>query len=184
MSEWQTLTALIAGLSRQDRMLLSRFKALELPEDPDAAAEALRVHERLSPGATPSMLLATAGSQAALAGEEAFARRIGEAALDLAEDSEERRISHVCLAQIYFRHRREEAALEEFVAHCRAAVDLGHTGTFCYERHAALYEYRGDLDGAIEVCSRAVEALSGAGDARSAGRFRRRIDRLSAKRGG
>lgn len=74
--------------------------------------------------------------------------------------------------------------MEAFVAHCRAAVDLGPSGTFCYERLAVLYEYRGDLDGAIEICRRAVEALSGAGDARSAERFQGRPDRLSAKRAG
>lgn len=182
MTGWADLEALISTLPPDDRGLLGRFTALDLPEDPDAVASALRAYARQSPDSAPSVLLAAAGAQAAQAGKEDFARRIGGAALDLAASSEERRIAHVCLAQTHFRRRREAAELDAFIAHCRAAVDLGHPGTFCYERLAVLYEYRGDLDGAVEICRRAVEALSGAGDARSAGRFQSRLDRLSAKR--
>jgi hypothetical protein len=58
-------------------------------------------------------------------------------------------------------------------------VDLRHAGTFCYERLAALYEYRGDREETAGVCRRAVEVLEASGDARSAERFRRRLQRLS-----
>lgn len=184
MAGWVELEAWISNLPPDDRALLSRYTALDLPEDPATVAATLRGYAQRSLDSTPSVLLATAGAQAAQSGEDDFARRIGGAALDFAVTSEERRIAHVCLAQTHFRRRREAAELEAFVAHCRAAVDLGHTGTFCYERLAVLYEYRGDLDSAIEICRRAVEALSGAGDVRSAERFQSRLDRLSAKRAG
>ncbi|HEX2728938.1 MAG TPA: hypothetical protein VHM16_04235 [Rubrobacteraceae bacterium] len=184
MAGWADLEVLISNLSPDDRALLSRYTALDLSAGPDAVAATLRAFAQRSPDSTPSVLLATAGAHAAQAGEEDFARRIGGAALDIAATSEERRIAHVCLAQTHFRRRRDGAELEAFIAHCRAAVDLGHTGTFCYERLAVLYEYRGDLDGAIEICRRAVNALSGAGDDRSAGRFKRRLARLSAQRAG
>ena len=78
----------------------------------------------------------------------------------------------------HFQNRREEADLLAFEKHCRAAVDLGHAGTFCYERLAALYEYRGDREEATKMCRRAVEVLEASGDARSAERFKRRLQRL------
>ncbi|HEV3477543.1 MAG TPA: hypothetical protein VG127_08685, partial [Rubrobacteraceae bacterium] len=97
----------------------------------------------------------------------------------LAETPEERELAHVCLAQAHFQNRREEEDLLAFEEHCRAAIDLGHAGSFCYERLAALYEYRGDREEAAEVCRRAAEILEATGDARSAERFRRRLQRLS-----
>lgn len=184
MAGWVDFADIISNLSPDNRALLSSFTALDLPEDPTAVADTLRAYAEQSPDGTPAVLLATAGSQAAQAGEEDFARRVGGLALGLAATSEERRIAHVCLAQTHFRRRREAAELEAFVMHCRAAMDLGHTGTFCYERLAVLYEYRGELDDAIEICRRAIEALFGAGDYRSAKRFQSRLDRLSTKRAG
>ena len=86
---------------------------------------------------------------------------MGAAALEFAETPEERQLAHVCLALAHFQDRREEADLRAFEKHCRAAVDLGHAGTFCYERLAALYEYRGDREEAASICRHAVEVLEG-----------------------
>lgn len=184
MAGWADLETLVSNLPPCDRALLSRYTALDLSADSGAVAATLRAYAERSPNSTPSVLLAAAGAQAAQAGEEDFARRIGDAALDLAADSEELRVAHVCLAQTHFRRRREAAELGAFIAHCRAAVDLGPSGTFCYERLAVHDEYRGDLDSAIEICRRAVEGLFTAGDTRSAKRFQSRLDKLSAKRAG
>jgi Tfp pilus assembly protein PilF len=107
---------------------------------------------------------------------------MGSAAIDLAATPAERQLAHVCLAQAYFRDRREEASLRAFEEHCRAAIDLGHAGTFCYERLAVLYEYRGDVEEAARVCRRAIETLETSGDVRSAERFRRRLGRLLGQR--
>ena len=105
------------------------------------------------------------------------ARAVGAAALEAAESLEERQLAHVCLARIHFQDRREREELEAFEEHCRAAVRLGHAGTFCYERLATLYEYRGQLDEAERVCRLAVEALREE-DPRSIGKFEKRLRRL------
>jgi hypothetical protein len=84
---------------------------------------------------------------------------------------EERQLAHVCLALSHFQDRREEEDLLAFKKHCRAAVDLGHAGTFCYERLAALYEYRGDRSW--------KEVLEASGDARFAEWFSRRLEHPS-----
>lgn len=179
MGSWEALASFLAALPEEDRARFSRYAALDLPEDPGALTAALRAHVAQNPTATASGLLATTGIRAALARDLDLARSLGAAALELAETPEERELAHVCLAQAHFQNRREEEDLLAFEEHCRAAIDLGHAGTFCYERLAALYEYRGDREEAAEVCRRAAEVLEATGDARSAERFRRRLQRLS-----
>ena len=177
MGSWEALASFLAALPEEDRARFSRYAVLDLPEDPGALTAALRAHAAQNP--TASDLLATTGIRAALSRDLDLARSLGAAALELAETPQERELAHVCLAQAHFQNRREEEDLLAFEEHCRAAIDLGHAGTFCYERLAALYEYRGDREEAAEVCRRAVGALEAAGDARSAERFRRRLQRLS-----
>ena len=182
MGSWDELAELLSNLTREDRDLFSRHAALDLPSEPESATAVLRAYAAENPDATPSGLLATTASQAGFAGERGLARRMGAAALEFAGTNEERQLAHVSLAQVHFRDRREEEELAAFERHCRAAVELGHAGTFCYERLATLYEYRGEIESAISVCRRAVEALGGAGDHRSVGRFEGRLERLSAKK--
>jgi hypothetical protein len=177
---WPELAPYLAALSVEERASFSRYAALGLPDESEDVEAALLAYAAQNPEANPSGLLATTGAQAGLAGDLGLARRLGVAALDLADTPEERQLAHVCLAQTHFRNRREEADLAGFVEHCRAAVDLGHAGTFCYERLATLYEYRGELEAAMWVCRRAVEVL-GAEDPDSAERFRRRLRRLADK---
>ena len=179
MGSWEDVAALLASLPGEDRALFTRYAAVEVPEEPHAVSATLRTYAAQNPAATASGLLATTGARAGSEGDLGFARAMGAAALELAETREERQLAHVCLAQIHFQNRREEEDLLAFQEHCRAAIDLGHGGTFCYERLAALYEYRGDLEEAARVCRRAVEALESSGDPRSAERFRRRLRRLS-----
>lgn len=179
MGSWEDLAAFLATLPAEDRARFSRYAAIEVPEEPGAVSATLRTYAAENPAATASGLLATTGARAGSARDLGFARAVGAAALDLAETPEERQLAHVCLAQIHFQNRREEADLLAFEEHCRAAIDLGHAGTFCYERLAALYEYRGDLEEAARVCRRAVEALESSADPRSAERFRKRLQRLS-----
>jgi hypothetical protein len=177
---WPELASYLAALSVEERASFSRYAGLGLPDESEDVEAALLAYAAQNPGANPSGLLATTGAQAGLAGDLGLARRLGAAALDLADTPEERQLAHVCLAQTHFRNRREEADLAGFVEHCRAAVDLGHAGTFCYERLATLYEYRGELEAAMWVCRRAVEVL-GAEDPGSAEIFRRRLRRLADK---
>jgi tetratricopeptide (TPR) repeat protein len=177
VGSWEALASFLTALPEEDRVRFSRYAAVELPEDPAAVAATLVAYA--AQNLTASDLLATTGTRAALSRDLDLARSLGAAALELAETPEERELAHVCLAQAHFQNRREEEDLRAFEEHCRAAIDLGHAGTFCYERLAALYEYRGDREEAAEVCRRAVEALEAAGDARSAERFRRRLQRLS-----
>ena len=184
MGSWEDVAVLLASLPGEDRALFSRYAAVEMPEEPSAVSAALQDLAAQNPAATASGLLATTGARAASVGELGFARAMGAAALELAETPEERQLAHVCLAQIHFQNRREEADLLAFEKHCRAAIELGHGGTFCYERLAALYEYRGDPEEAARVCRRAVEALESSGDPRSAERFRKRLQRLSGERPG
>ncbi len=184
MGSWEDLATFLTALPGEDLALFSRYAAVKVPEEPHAVSATLRTYAAQNPAATASELLATTGARAGSARDLGFARAMGAAALELAETPEELRLAHVCLAQIHFQNRREEADLLAFEEHCRAAIGLGHGGTFCYERLAALYEYRGDLEEAAKVCRRAVEALEGSGDPRSAERFRRRLQRLSGERPG
>lgn len=182
MGSWEELAGFLASLPQEDLDRFSRHAALELSAEPEKTDATLRVYTDENPDATPSGLLASTASQAGFAGEEDFARRMGNAALEFAGTDEERQLAHVSLAQVHFRNRREGEELAAFVRHCRAAVELGHAGTFCYERLATLYEYRGEIEDAISVCRRAVEALGGVGDHRSAERFGGRLERLYTKK--
>jgi tetratricopeptide (TPR) repeat protein len=177
VGSWEALASFLAALPEEDRARFSRYAALDLPEDPAALTATLMAYA--AQNLTASDLLATSGTRAALSRDLELARSLGAAALELAETPEERELAHVCLAQAHFQNRREEEELLAFEEHCRAAIDLGHAGTFCYERLAALYEYRGDREEAVRVCRRAVEILEAAGDARSAERFRKRLSRLA-----
>ncbi len=180
MGSWEALALFLAALPEEDRARFSRYAALDLPEGPPEALSAtLMAYAAHNPAATASGLLATTGARAAFSRDLDLARSLGAAALELAETPEECELAHVCLAQAHFQNRREEEDLLAFEEHCRAAIDLGHAGTFCYERLAALYEYRGDREEAAEVCRRAAEVLEATGDARSAERFKRRLERLS-----
>jgi hypothetical protein len=181
VASWEDLASFLATLPEEDRARFSRFAALDLPGEPGAVLRVLRAYAAENPAATASNLLATTGAQAGFARDLGFARLVGAAALEFAETPEERQLAHVSLAQAHFQNRREEADLLAFEEHCRAAIDLGHAGTFCYERLAALYEYRGDREEAARVCRRAIEVLEASGDARSAGRFRKRLGRLSGE---
>ncbi len=181
MGEWEDLVSFLATLPDEDRARFSRYAAVELPKEIDAVAGRLRAYAAENPEATASGLLATTAARAGSVRDLGFARTMGAAALEFARTAEERQLAHVCLAQVHFQNRREEADLLAFEEHCRTAIDLGHAGTFCYERLAVLYEYRGDVEQAAEVCRRAVEVLESSGDARSAERFRRRLQRLSAE---
>ena len=178
MSDWETLSSFLAALPDKDRALFAAYAAIDLP---DASAEAiLRTLHRYADateGASPSSLLATTAAQAAADGE--LAVTLGRAALDLADAPEDLGLAHVCLAQIHFRRRTDPEELARFVEHCEDAIAAGHAGTFCYERLAVLYEYRGETGEARKVSRRAIEALGAAGDERSAARFRRRLERLS-----
>ena len=177
MGEWEDLVSFLATLPDEDRARFSRYAAIDLAEEPDAAT--LRAFAAENPLMTASGLLATTAARAGVGRDLAFAHLAGTEALELAETLEDRQLAHVCLAQAHFLNRRQEADLDAFEEHCRAAIDLGHAGTFCYERLAALYEYRGDREGAAGVCLRAVGVMEAAGDARSAERFRSRLRRIS-----
>ena len=181
MTSWDDLARFLGSLPPDDLGRISRYSSLDLTGGPEAISSALSAYARENPEATPSILLSTTCSQAAFARDMDLAHRIGPEALELAETDEERQLAHVSLAQLHFQNRREEEELEAFVEHCREAIRLGHAGTFCYERLAVLYEYRGQLEEAEEVCRRAVEVLEQAGDARSADRFRKRLERISEK---
>jgi len=178
---WRDLAGLLHSLPEEDRVLFSRYAALDLPPEPAGREEVsgvLAAYARSNPSDTPAGLLATTGAQAGFSGDRELALRLGRAALELAETEGDLALAHVSLAQTHFQSRRDEEQLALFERHCRAAIEQGHSGTFCYERLATLYEYRGWLDEAREVCSRAVEVL-GQEDPRSVGRFQKRLDRLS-----
>lgn len=181
---WRELAGYLAALSGEDRERFSRYAGFDLPADPvgeEGVSRSLAAYARTNPSDTPAGLLATTGAQAGFAGDAPFALRIGRAALqlsELSEASEDRALAHVSLAQTHFQGRRDEQELALFEHHCRAAIEEGHSGTFCYERLATLYEYRGWLDEAESVCRRAVEVL-GREDPRSVGKFQKRLDRLS-----
>ena len=178
---WDTLATFIASLPDEDRARASSYAILDLPADVEGIAAVLLAYAAENPSATPAALLATTGARAGTSGDLALARALGRAALDLAEGSEDLQLAHVFLAQTYFKNRRDEADLARFIEHCQAAIRAGHAGTFCYERLAALYEYRGENEAAARICRRAVEVLEEAGDSRSAASFRKRLGRISRK---
>jgi len=181
LSVWDDLAGYVASLPPEGQASFSRHAGLDLTGGREAAAGVLLAYAEKNPGVSPSSFLSSVCSQAAFVRDTELARRTGEAALQLAETDEERQLAHVALAQLHFQNRREEGELEAFVEHCLEAVRLGHAGTFCYERLATLYEYRGQTEEAREISRRAVEVLEAAGDVRSAERFRRRLERLSAR---
>ncbi len=178
---WAELATFLASLPDEDRARVFSYAALVLPDDEEGIVAVLSVYAAGNPTVTPSALLATTGAGAGAGGDFDLARTLGRAALDLAKEPEDRQLAHVSLAQTHFRNRRDEADLAGFIEHCRAAVRAGHAGTFCYERLAVLYEYRGETEEAAEISRRAVEVLEAAGDPRSADRFRKRLDRLLRK---
>ncbi len=178
---WAKLATFLASLPREDRARVFSYAALDLPEDEESIVAVLSVYSVENPTVTPSALLAVTGAGTGAGGDFDLARTLGRVALDLAEEPEDRQLAHVSLAQTHFRNRRDEADLAGFIEHCRAAVCTGHAGTFCYERLAVLYEYRGEREEAAEISRRAVEVLEAAGDSRSADRFRKRLDRLLRK---
>ncbi len=181
MGSWEELASFLASLPDEDRVRVSSYAALGLPADAKGVATVLWAYAVENPSVTPSALLATTGARAGTSGDLDLARTLGRAALELAEGSEDLQLAHVSLAQTHFQNRRDEADLAAFVEHCQAAIEIGHAGSFCYERLAALYEYRGEKKEAAEICRRAIEVLGAAGDPRSAARFRKRLDRLSRK---
>ena len=178
MSRWDELATFLASLPDTDRARISSYAALGLPDDAEGIAAVLSAYATENPSATPSVLLATTGARAGTSGDLDLARTLGRAALDLAEGPEDLQLAHVSLAQTHFHNRRNEAELAAFVEHCRVAIELGHAGSFCYERLATLYEYRGEKEEAAKICHRAIEVLEATGDPRSAARFRKRLDRL------
>ena len=165
---------LLDSLSPEERELAVHYAGFDLWS---GELEAFR-RER---GISESEMLATTASQAAFGGDEGLARRLGEAALGLSATDAERQLAHVSLAQLHYRNRRDSQELKSFERHCLQAIELGHAGTFCYERLAVLYEYRGEVEEAKSICERAIEVLEGAGDARSARRFRERLGRLKKR---
>ena len=181
MSDWESLASFLAALTDEHRARFSAYAALDLPEgSTEDILRVLHAYAGTSPDLSPSSLLAATGAQAGAAGDGDLAVILGRAALDLAQTPEDLGLAHVCLAQTHFRSRRDPEELARFVEHCRSAVAAGHAGTFCYERLAVLYEYRGERGEAAGVCRRAVEVLSAAGDDRSAARFRKRLERLTS----
>ena len=180
MSDWETLASFLVALDGEARERFSFHADLHLPEEGfESILRVLLVYAAVDRDASPSSLLATTGMQAGAAGEVEFAVTLGRTALEMADRPEDSGLAHVCLAQTHFRNRRDPEELSLFVEHCRAAISAGHAGTFCYERLAVLYEYRGETGEAAIVCRRAVEVLGEAGDERSAARFRKRLARLS-----
>jgi tetratricopeptide (TPR) repeat protein len=179
VGSWDELAAFLASLPDEDRARVSSYAALALPDDAEGIAAVLSTYAVENPLATPSALLATTGALAGASSDLNLARALGRTALDLAEGTEDLQLAHVSLAQTHFRNRRDEADLAGFIEHCLAAIRAGHAGSFCYERLAVLYEYRGEREEAAEICRRAVEVLEASGDFRSATSFRKRLDRLS-----
>jgi tetratricopeptide (TPR) repeat protein len=179
VGRWDELAAFLASLPHEDRTRVSSYAALGLPDDTEGIAAVLSTYAVENPSATPSALLATTGALAGASSDLDLACSLGRAALHFAEGTEDLQLAHVLLAQTYFRNRRNEADLAGFIEHCRAAIRAGHAGSFCYERLAVLYEYRGEREEAAEICRRAVEVLDASGDFRSAASFRKRLDRLS-----
>ncbi|WP_273841553.1 hypothetical protein [Rubrobacter calidifluminis] len=183
MSDWEDLAGYVASLPPEEQASFSRHAGMDLTGGQEAAARTLRAYAAGNPGVSPSSFLSSVCSQAAFACDTGMARRAGEAALQLAQSGEDRQLAHVALAQLHFQNRRDKGELDAFERHCLEAVRLGHAGTFCYERLTTLYEYRGQTGKAREICSRAIEVLEGAGDTSSADRFRRRLERFSARGG-
>jgi tetratricopeptide (TPR) repeat protein len=179
MSSWSELAEFIAALDAEDRAKVGRYAFLELPENAGEIELLLSAPE--NPAATPAQFVSNVISQAASARDLDLARKLGPVALDAAETPGDLQLAHASLAQAYFQNRRDPESAKSFEKHCRAAIEAGHAGTFCYERLAALYEYRGDLEEALRISHRAAEVLRAAGDERSAARFEKRAERLSRK---
>lgn len=177
MGSWDALATFLASLTDGERARVSSHIGLDLPEEPEDIVTVLSDYAAGHPEASPSALLATTGTRVGASGDTDLARTLGRAALDLAGEPEDVQLAHVLLAQTHFKNRRDELDLQGFVEHCRAAIEAGHDGTFCYERLAVLYEYRGEKEEAADICRRAIEVLE-AGDPRSAARFRKRLERL------
>ena len=178
MPDWEPLASFLATLGDEARSRFSLHADLDLPENSESILLTLRAYATVNQGVTPSSLLSTTGMQSGASGDVELAVTLGHAALETADEPGDAGLAHVCLAQTHFRRRRDAEELARFVEHCRAAISAGHAGTFCYERLAVLYEYQGQTGEAIEVCRRAAEVLGGAGDERSAARFRKRLGRL------
>lgn len=181
MTTWSEFADFLTALDREDRERFGRYAFLQLPETPDAAREVLQEYSRMNPETTPAELVATAVSQASAAGDREFARDLGPVALDAAGSDRERQLAHVAIAQAHFRNRKNPEEMAGFERHCRAAIEAGHAGTFCYERLAALHEYRGELEEVVSLCARATRVLREAGDERSAVRFEQRGERVRRK---
>ncbi|AHY46028.1 Hypothetical Protein RradSPS_0745 [Rubrobacter radiotolerans] len=176
---WREAADFVASLGAEDQEALGREIGTPVPEDPEEALEVLRLIG--GEDSTPSDALALAGVRVATSGERELSRRLGQAAAELAQTPEERQLAHACLAQSAFKFRKDPQSLADFERHCREAMDLGHAGTFCYERLAVLYEYRGETEEAIEVCRRAERVLAAAGDPRSAESFRERAEKIARR---
>lgn len=174
---WSEAAGFLAALPDEQRECFSHYAGLDLPPDEEGIARTLEAYSASNPSDTPSGLLASTGAQAGFSGDREFGVRVGRAALDIAESQQDLALAHVSLAQTHFQNRREEEELALFERHCRAAVAEGHAGTFCYERLATLYEYRGQLDEAERVCRLAVEILEER-DPRSVGKFQKRLRRI------
>lgn len=176
----EEVAAFLASFPEEERVRLGRYMNLELPGDTQGIARVLGAYGEENTEATLAELLAITGAQAAFAGDEDLGLRISSAALELSETDGEKQLAHVSLAQIHHRNRRDPQELERFESHCLEAIRLGHSGTFCYERLAVLYEYRGEKEEAARICRRAIEVLEEAGDTRSAQKFQKRLGRISS----
>lgn len=184
---WRDLIAHLSALDAEDRETLSRHTGTAISEDPDATEKALRGSGTTD--GSPAEFIALVGLRVGLEdADRGLATRLGGVSVQLSVSVGERQLAHACLAQTAFKFRKDPRSLAVFEEHCSEAMALGHAGTFCYERLSVLYEYRGEVGRAIEVCRRAEAALSGAGDTRSAGRFREKAEsigrRSDARRGG
>ena len=135
---WDELATFLASLSDEDRARFSSYAAIDLPVDAEGISTVLLSYAAENLAATPSVLLATTGTRAGTSGNLVLARTLGRAALNLAEEPGDLQLAHVSLAQTHFQNRRDETDLIAFVQHCRAAIEAGHAGSFCYERLAVL----------------------------------------------
>ncbi|WP_119068973.1 hypothetical protein [Rubrobacter indicoceani] len=175
---WRDLAHYLSALAAGERESVSAQTGWRLSEDPEETLRMLAATLDLLDGAA-SDFAALAGVRLALeGGDRGLATKLGEVAVQLAGSVGERQLAHACLAQSAFRFRKDPESLAAFERHCEAAIALEHAGTFCYERLAVLYEYRGETESAVEVCEKAAAALSASGDGRSAERFRKKAQAI------